>query len=127
VKIAYKDFGAIIKSLDKALLDTVLNHPVFTGFIEKYACKDELFDIILDIVEGYIDMSRLLKKKIDTLLFLASGKSEGVTGLADELKVNKSAAFRMMRKKIGRVVPLMIKPAKSIVIGRGGAFYEKRA
>ena len=41
-------------------------------------------------------MSQSLKKGIDTLLFLASRKSAGVTELAEELKVNKSTAFRIL-------------------------------
>ncbi len=41
-------------------------------------------------------MSQSLKKGIETLKFLASRKSVGVTELADELKVNKSTAFRIL-------------------------------
>jgi len=41
-------------------------------------------------------MSQSLKKGIDALFFLASRKSAGVTELADELKVNKSTAFRIL-------------------------------
>jgi len=41
-------------------------------------------------------MSQSLKKGIDALLFLADRKSAGVTELADELRVNKSTAFRIL-------------------------------
>jgi len=41
-------------------------------------------------------MSQSLKKGIDALLFLAGKKSAGVTELAEELKVNKSTAFRVL-------------------------------
>ena len=41
-------------------------------------------------------MSQSLKRGIDTLLFLASRKSMGVTELADKLSVNKSTAFRIL-------------------------------
>lgn len=41
-------------------------------------------------------MSQSLKKGIETLMFLASRKSVGVTELADELIVNKSTAFRIL-------------------------------
>ena len=41
-------------------------------------------------------MSQSLKKGIDTLFFLASRKSVGVTELAEALSVNKSTAFRIL-------------------------------
>lgn len=41
-------------------------------------------------------MSKSLKKGIEALLFLASRKSVGVTELAEELKIDKSTAFRIL-------------------------------
>ena len=41
-------------------------------------------------------MSQSLKKGIDTLFFLASRKSAGVTEVAEALNVNKSTAFRIL-------------------------------
>jgi len=41
-------------------------------------------------------MSQSLKKGIDALMFLAARRSAGVTELAEELKVNKSTAFRIL-------------------------------
>jgi len=42
--VAHKDFATIIKTIDKTILNTVLNYPAFMEFIKKYA-KGELFDI----------------------------------------------------------------------------------
>jgi len=42
--VAHKDFAAIIKNIDKTILNAVLNYPAFTDFIKKYA-KSELFDV----------------------------------------------------------------------------------
>jgi len=44
---AHEDFSEILKSINKAILNTVLNYPVFMEFLEKYA-DDELFNSIID-------------------------------------------------------------------------------
>ena len=44
---AHRDFSEILKSINKAILNTVLNYPVFMEFLEKYA-DDELFNSIID-------------------------------------------------------------------------------
>jgi len=44
---AHRDFFEILKSINKTILNTVINYPVFMGFLEKYA-NDELFNSIID-------------------------------------------------------------------------------
>jgi len=44
---AHRDFFEILKSINKTVLNTVLNYPAFMGFIEEYA-DDELFTNIID-------------------------------------------------------------------------------
>ena len=44
--VTHKDFSAIVKSLDKTILDAVMGHPAFAAFVEKYARKDELFTVM---------------------------------------------------------------------------------
>jgi len=43
---ANKDFMTILQSIDKKILNTAVNFPVFNVFFEKYANKGDIFDII---------------------------------------------------------------------------------
>ena len=45
---AHTDFASILKSIDKTVLNTVINYPVFMKFIEKYAGNDLLKNITGD-------------------------------------------------------------------------------
>jgi hypothetical protein len=43
---AHGDFVTILQSIDKNILNTAVNFPVFKVFFEKYANKGDIFDII---------------------------------------------------------------------------------
>ena len=45
---AHKDFVTILKSIDKGILNTMVNFPAFKVFFEKYTNKGDISDIIFN-------------------------------------------------------------------------------